>query len=459
MVVVLVTTTPVDGSVPIQVPTALRASKTAPRAVLPPASTAMPLLEVPLTPEARSAGLYFEEEFPSEPQPRPNVNQEPLPLSPPGTYLHSAVLIQGVMYIYGGVASYEADKYFNDLWLFDFGASEFVQLQGNYVPPPPTRAGLSAGDAEAFAPTDVPEMPNLATAPRHETSTAEALHPEANPSSPFLPTRRAQHPVRVTALEHLYLKDAEKPTAAGLTMKQIYGQAHSEKPAFMRDQERDALKRKIAKQRKEYERLEKQLKEQEQEEAKAEAEKRKVLGHSFLETGVEIGAETAVRHRHRMLSSVLKSIIDARRAKNPSTAEPRDNSGTVYSDARFHRDGVAADYHFDGRPIQDAAEQQHHPNTRTPESAVEDERERMPHALQDFWAYDLDEHTWTLANVSSSQPLAHSPWLTPASAERSRVQRSSPRSPPAYTPPPYSCGNEGSHDCVRRCVLQQSDLG
>src|SRR4051794_9780452 len=73
-------------TVPVQVPITLKNIGHAPRQLQPPPSTSLPLLEVAPPPEARSAGLYHPDEFPSEPSPRPNYNDEPLPLSPPPTY-------------------------------------------------------------------------------------------------------------------------------------------------------------------------------------------------------------------------------------------------------------------------------------------------------------------------------------------------------------------------------------
>lgn len=446
----------------------------------------MPLLSVATAPEVRSAGLYADgETFPEQPAQRTNVNQEPLPLSPPGTYLHSSVLIQGRMYVYGGVASYDPDQYMNDLWLFDFGSSEFVQLQGNYVPPTPTHAGLSTGEAESFAPRDVPSMPNLATAPRHDRSQVQKLHPDANPISPFLPKRRSQRPVRVMALEHIFAVDADKPTAAGLSMQTLHAALHTPKPAFEIEAEEDAAMRAAAlakatkaaklladteaafggkgisrarmmqakdefiqatKKRYEKEAMEKMR--DERKKKKKRTGEREAKATAFVETETEVDAQTetetgvdadsssrdsssdhlslgtdsrarsTVHHRHRMsmVTRALRAAEDARLHKNPRVTQPGLNAGTTYSDVRHHRDGVAADYATkdDQRPVQESATQQHYANTAHPTSAAPNARDFSPHALHDFWSYDFDRHSWSVVNVTSSQPLAHSPWLTPA---------------------------------------------
>lgn len=384
------------GHLPIQAPVAMSVQPHAPTDRPSEPSLALPLLAVAPSPEERSAGLYSADEFPAEPRPRLNVNQEPLPLSPPGTYMHSAVRIGSKMFVYGGVASYEADKYMNDMWLFDFGASEFVQLQGSFVPPLPTHAGLSTGDAAAFAPRDVPSMPGMATAPRHESFKVEALHPQANPASPFLPRQRAQRPVRVVALEHIYEKDAHKPTAAGHTIKQIYANTKKGMFAQQTGQKRNgAAKGAPAAGGK-----------------GARFQAREAAETAFLQSEERLSLHH--RQRSRFVSRAMRAMRDAAAPLHRATAFPGDNAGSAYSDPRFHRDGVAADSRAGLQRAQSPATQKHHPGTQTPESARSDARERAPQGLQDFWCYDFDTHSWALVNVTTSQPLARSPWLTPA---------------------------------------------
>jgi len=402
----------VDGSgsrlasshVPIRPPVAVQESRSAPRDVPMPPSTQMPMLEVAPSPEARSAGLYAPEEFPADPPRRPaNEAQDPLPLSPPGTYMHTAVRIKNKMYVYGGVASYEEGKYMNDMWLFDFGAGEYTQLQGNYVPPLPVQAALSSEDAATFAPQDVPVMPNLETAPRHENVKIEPLHPDANPPSPFLPRRRASRPLRVVALEHMWLKDADKPlaTGAGNVEQTMKGDARPilSEPAKELTQERPHEEEEGVS-------IVHPLQTEEARHAAAE-------GAAFLQSEEHLSLHH--RSRARFLSRTLRALRGGAgaEARSPRNQYPGDNAGTPYSQPRFHRDGAAA-----GNGASQAAQEQEEatesvsPGAAIPDSAAPDAH-RAPRSKHDLWSYDFDTHQWEVVSVASSQPLAHSPWLTP----------------------------------------------
>lgn len=366
--------------IPIKVPVPVKQSTSAPRDLPQPPSTQMPMLEVPHSPEARSWGLYEPEEFPADPPKRArgrmgdNAKHEPLPLSPPGTYMHTAVRIGDKMYVYGGVVSYEENKYMNDLWLFDFGASEYVQLQGNYVPPLPTHAGLSDEDAETFAPKDVPAMPGLATAPRNPSVKIEPLHPNSLPSSPFLPRRRAARPVRVVPLEHIYLKDAHKPLASGTgNLEQtLAGHAKINLPPPAKDQQPAA---------------------------------------SFLQTEQHLSMHH--QQRTKFMSRTMRVLRGGAGAHaiHPSNNFPGDRRGSPYASARFYKDGEVASKNARGQqPAIQTVEQ----GAATPHSAPNDSQDSAPYAKQDLWSYDFTTHQWELVQIASSQPLAHSPWLTPA---------------------------------------------
>lgn len=440
------------GRVPIRAPSSLQVSPSAPRQP-PPVSVAAPLLEVAPPPEERSAGLYSTDEFPAEPRPRPNSNNSPLPLSPPGTYLHTAVEIQGKMYVYGGVASYEPDKYMNDLWLFDAAAGEYTQLQGSYVPPLPKHAGLTTQDAAAFAPHDVPSMPGMAQAPMTAKAKVEALNPNANPASPFLPKRRAQKPVRVYALPHLFAKDAGKPTAAGTSTKLHYAGAAPAAPrnatqsapaqpkrkrGYSARQLDAALRAARLKARRELAAREDQLLGQ----AVRELRRREGISTpqqadmdevevdvvdeppteeaenwhesdnpavSFLESEAHLSLYQGQRHRFlaRSLRAVDEASRDAVHRRMPRSSAPLANIGSSYANPRFRKQGVAAEY-----AKQEPHTQKLYANTATPDSAAPDAQDRVSTNLQDHWSYDLEKHEWELVRVRSSQPLAHSPWLS-----------------------------------------------
>jgi len=79
-----------------------------------------------------------------------------LPVSSPGRWLHSAVMINNKMYVFGGISAY-SDRLYNDLWVYDYKSSLWSQLQRSYVPPFPSGP---------VRPKDMPESPSMRKVPK-----------------------------------------------------------------------------------------------------------------------------------------------------------------------------------------------------------------------------------------------------------------------------------------------------
>lgn len=125
-----------------------------------------PELQPQMTDEVRA-------NFPAGP-PAPLPSSAPPPLAPSGRWLHTSVLINGKMMVFGGVGSYSTALY-NDLWVFNVAEQTWSQLQASFVPPFPLPAKNKGGakipndPMDQFRPADSPPAPALNPAP--DTST------------------------------------------------------------------------------------------------------------------------------------------------------------------------------------------------------------------------------------------------------------------------------------------------
>ena len=89
-------------------------------------------------------------DFPSGPRTfDPAESFTDAPMSSAGRWLHSAVIANNKMYVYGGISTY-TDKLMNDVWLFNYQQSRWNQFQRSYIPPMPPGTGR---------PDDVPTGP------------------------------------------------------------------------------------------------------------------------------------------------------------------------------------------------------------------------------------------------------------------------------------------------------------
>jgi hypothetical protein len=150
--------------------------------------------------------------FPNGPPPPPPSDLPP-PLSPSGRWLHSATLLDGRLYVYGGVGSYSTALY-NDLWLYNFVDGQWTQLQSSFVPPFPLadpNRGLARQPNEPidqFRPADTPPAPAVRPSPDNGPVTT-SLNPQQPPREPILQPQR-QEPLPVINFEPLPFS-ANKP--------------------------------------------------------------------------------------------------------------------------------------------------------------------------------------------------------------------------------------------------------
>jgi N-acetylneuraminic acid mutarotase len=161
-----------------------------PPPAFPQAPTSPPLVNIP-NPNNSPPPIPAGAEFPNE-APPPPPSSVPPPLSPSGRWLHSMTLIDGKMYVYGGVGSYST-ALFNDMWLYNFAENTWNQMQASYLPPfpvdpnPNTAQDDAKGQLDAFRPEDAPASPAMREDP--DTSTIPAPMPGADdPTDPELKT-------------------------------------------------------------------------------------------------------------------------------------------------------------------------------------------------------------------------------------------------------------------------------
>lgn len=126
--------------------------------------------------------------FPSGP-PAPPPSSTPPPLAASGRWLHSAVLINGIMWIYGGVGSYSSALY-NDVWVYDFVEAKWAELQASFIPPFPVinQAMAAAQSPEKSLDNFVPDgMPRQSafTPPPETGQVLKPLDKKAAPSNPI----------------------------------------------------------------------------------------------------------------------------------------------------------------------------------------------------------------------------------------------------------------------------------
>lgn len=184
-----------------------------PKAHPAPVLTSAPQIVVAAPVYEKQAGVFEPDAFPSDAPKRPKLGDAPLPLSSPGRYLHTSVVIGNKMYVYGGIASY-SDQYFNDAWLYSVGDDQWNQLQGNFIPPLPKNGGLGLDSNPDFKPNDVPTAPALETSPNTRPGLSTALLNSESRVNTLLPHLKAQRPVRVVALPPINAKQLSSVDAA-----------------------------------------------------------------------------------------------------------------------------------------------------------------------------------------------------------------------------------------------------
>jgi len=158
------------------------------------------LTTLPGVPETVPQLGQWEGKFPSGP-PKPQPSSIPPPLAPAGRWLHTAVMIDGSLYIYGGVGSYSTALY-NDLWLYNYEEGTWAELQASFVPPfplPDKRKGMAKLPNEAidqFRPgTDAPPSPPMADEPVPKLKQLPVVKPTAEMNPIALPAKTKPIPV------------------------------------------------------------------------------------------------------------------------------------------------------------------------------------------------------------------------------------------------------------------------
>lgn len=80
-----------------------------------------------------------------------------LPVSSPGRWMHTSVVLnENEMWVYGGMSTY-SDKLYNDMWVYNLITSEWDQLQRSYVSPFPPGEGRPK---DIPAPAPFKDLPN-----------------------------------------------------------------------------------------------------------------------------------------------------------------------------------------------------------------------------------------------------------------------------------------------------------
>ena len=180
-----------------------------------PSTPALTTIPPPPAAPASTADIPADE-FPSD-APKAPPSSSPPPLSPSGRWLHSATLIDGKMYVYGGVGSYSTALY-NDMWVYNFVEREWSELQASFVPPFPVDNAASAkkpeqATLEMFRPADAPAQPPLKEDPSQGPITVSVHPPRPKNGGPAIdPVYKAptSKPLPILAYETLPYRN-DKP--------------------------------------------------------------------------------------------------------------------------------------------------------------------------------------------------------------------------------------------------------
>lgn len=180
----------------------------------PPEFQQPPRIQVAAPIEVRQSSLFKPDEFPSEPpQRQQRGDSDTIPVSSPGRYLHSSVVIGDKLYVYGGLSSYSA-KYHNDLWMYSIGEKEWTQLQGDFFPsksklnsfgkvpglPDAALPEKMRGGTQLSHPEDVPAPPPIEHIHKKPTVVEEQVNYDAIPANPLLPQKKRQRAVKFVNL-------------------------------------------------------------------------------------------------------------------------------------------------------------------------------------------------------------------------------------------------------------------
>jgi len=324
-----------------------------PRARAAPVLSSAPQIVVAAPVYEKQAGVYEADAFPAEAPKRPKLGDAPLPLSTPGRYLHTSVVIGNKMYVYGGISAY-SNQYFNDAWLYSVGDDQWNQLQGNFIPPLPRNGGLGLDSNPDFKPADIPTAPALETSPNQRPGLSTALlNAEGAPVNPLLPHLKAQRPVRVVALPPIHAKQLSATDAA-----------------------------------------------------KARAEGRVKDGHLvFLQTEehLDLSHSSRIRNKLRQRLHTATSQDGGEETANAATEDSSSSSSTINSGSYYaqpyprpssipHTIAAGAETHSSVHPLRG---------------------QNLPPVPYDFWELDIDSKEWHVVDVATSKPNPHNFFTSP----------------------------------------------
>lgn len=192
------------------------------------------LTRIPRPVPAMAAPSNFGDAFPTGP-PRPPVSNEPPPVAPSGRWLHSATIVDGAVYVYGGVGSYSSALY-NDMWVYNYEERAWTQVQASYVPPFPLPKG-SQNLARRPTESDSMRAPGEPAGPAFADPPSEEVTVGAVPgfvASDPVAKEQERAPLKVTELEPIPRNVIKAPGYDAFVELDARSRAHARASASQR---------------------------------------------------------------------------------------------------------------------------------------------------------------------------------------------------------------------------------